>query len=140
MNINLRSITNSFLDVRLASLASWRRANEFYPRDRGGPYVVLQEGYDPQDLTMSADEFVLGRSGKWLPLGHFYQMPVPDRRAEFVFGTAAEVMQMMDSLPAKAEIVRPSVAPDGRGPSNPETDEMAAALKAGKSNSPGAGS
>ena len=105
MNLNLHSITNSFLDVRLASLASWRRANEIIPRDRGGPYVVLQEGYDPEDLTMSADEFVLGRSGKWLSLAHFYEMPVPDRRAEFVFGTATEVMQMMDNLPAKAEIL-----------------------------------
>jgi len=136
MNINLRKITNSFLDVRLASLASWRQANEFYPRDRGGPYVVLQEGYDPEDLTMSADEFVLGRSGKWLPIAYFYQMPVPDRRAEFVFGTAAEVMQMLDNLPPKAEVVRPSAAPEGRGPSSSEPDEMAMALKTGQSKSP----
>ena len=56
---------------------------------------VMQEGYDPEDMKMIADEFVLGRSGKWLSLGHFYKMPVPDRRAEYVFGTAAEVMQMM---------------------------------------------
>ena len=140
MNVHLRSITNSFLDVRLASLASWRRANEIIPRDRGGPYVVMQEGYDPEDLTMSADEFVLGRSGKWLSIAHFYQMPVPERRAEFVFGTAAEVMQMMDNLPAKAEIVRPSAAPEGRTPSSPETDEMAAALKTGQGKSPGTAS
>jgi hypothetical protein len=140
MNLNLHSITNSFLDVRLASLASWRQANEFYPRDRGGPYVVLQEGYDPEDLTMNPDEFVLGRSGKWLPIAHFYQMPVPDRRDEFVFGTAAEVMQMLDNLPAKAEIVRPSAAPQGRGPSSSEPDEMAMALKTGKSKSPGGAS
>ena len=140
MNLNLHSITNSFLDVRLASLASWRRANEIIPRDRGGPYVVLQEGYDPEDLTMSADEFVLGRSGKWLSLAHFYEMPVPDRRAEFVFGTATEVMQMMDNLPAKAEILRPSNASEGRVPSNSETDEMAVALKRGKGSSSGAAS
>ena len=64
-NIYLRNITNSFQDVRLASLASWRQASEFSPRDRGGPYVVLQEGYDPEDPKVIADEFVLGRSGKW---------------------------------------------------------------------------
>src|SRR5258705_13749549 len=94
-NIHLHNITNSFLDVRLASLSSWKQANEIFPRDRGGPYVVLQEGYDPEDPTMTPDEFVLGRSGKWLSLAHFYQMAVSDRREEFVFGTAAGVMPMM---------------------------------------------
>ena len=78
-DINLRSITNSFQDVRLASMASWRQAAEFTPRDKGGPYVVMQEGYDPQDPKFIADEFVLGRSGKWLSLSYFYQMPVSER-------------------------------------------------------------
>ena|SRR5687768_5134457 len=136
MNVYLRSISNSFLDVRLTSLSSWRQANEIVPRDRGGPYVVMQEGYDPEDLTMTADEFLLGRSGKWLSLGHFYQMPVPERRAEFVFGTVAEVMAMMSDLPAKAQIMRPGVT--SAGPPGPrEGDEMAAALEAGRSHSPG---
>src|SRR5206468_1395175 len=100
--LNLRSITNSFLDVRLVSLASWRQASEFVPRDRGGPYVVLQDGYDPADAKMTPDEFVLGRAGHWLPLGRFFKMPVADRRAQFVFGTVAEVMRIMENLPSKA--------------------------------------
>src|SRR5262245_15201588 len=106
-NLNLRSITNNFQDVRLLSLASWRQAGEFATRDRGGPYVVLQAGYDPEDPKCAADEFVLGRSGKWLSLGLFYKMPVPDRRAEFVFSTAAEVMGVMGALPSKAAVLRP---------------------------------
>ena len=132
-NMNLRSISNSFQDVKLVSLASWKKANEIAPRDRGGPYVVMQEGYDPQDMTMAADEFVLGRSGKWLSIAHFYKMPVPDRRTEFVFGTAAEVMQMMSNLPSKAVLFRPSDK-DAEAPgAAPEKDEMAAAIQAGKS-------
>src|SRR6185503_5450023 len=103
-NVHLRNITNSFHDVRLASLASWKKANEIIPHDRGGPYVVLQQGYDPEDLTMTPNEFVLGRSGKWLPLAYFFRMPVPERREEFVFGTAREVMRLMSNLPSKAEI------------------------------------
>jgi hypothetical protein len=129
-NVNLRNITNSFHDVRLASLASWRQANEITPRDRGGPYVVMQEGFDPDDGTMTPNEFVLGRSGKWLSLGYFYKMPVAERRTEFVFGTAAEVMKMMSDLPAKVVLIRPGdkdeAAPDA------ESDEMAAALGGGK--------
>lgn len=136
-NLNLRNITNSFQDVRLASLASWKQAGEVTPRDRNGPYVILQEGYDPEDIKVTADEFVLGRSGKWLSLGYFYKMPVPERRAEFVFGTVAEVMQMMDNLPSQAQIIRPG-AKDEAASAVPATDEMAAALQAGKAQPPGA--
>ena len=77
---------------------------------------------------MNADEFVLGRSGKWLSLSYFYRMSVPERRSEFVFGTAAEVMQMMEDLPSKVAVVRP--ASKEAAPSAPESDEMVAALKA----------
>jgi hypothetical protein len=105
-NENLRTITNHFQDVRLASLASWRQASEITPRDRGGPYVVTQEGFDPEDTSLTPDEFVLGKSGKWLSIGYFYKMPVPERRAEFVFGTAAEVMKMMGELPPKVQMLR----------------------------------
>jgi hypothetical protein len=130
MNANLRNITNNFHDVRLASLASWRAANEFFPRDFGGPYVVLQEGYDPQDMKMRADEYILGRSGKWLSLGYFYQLPIRERRAEFVFGTAAEVMKIMQDLPAAVSFFKPEGAEDH--PEIPTDDEMAKALQASK--------
>src|SRR5688572_33443805 len=132
----LRNITNSFQEVQLASLATWKKANEIFPRDRNGPYVVLQEGYDPEDMTVTPDEFVLGRSGKWLSLAYFFRMPVPDRRAEFVFGTVAEVMKVMSDLPAKAQIMRPGVT--SAGPPGPrEGDEMAAAMEAGRGQSHG---
>jgi len=131
-NINLRNITNSFQDVRLASLASWHQASEITPRDRGGPYVVLQEGFDPEDTTMTPDEFVLGRSGKWLSIGYFYKMPIAERRAEYVFGTANEVMKIMSDLPSKAALLRPGDK-DKQAPADAESDEMAAALKQAKS-------
>jgi len=131
-NLNLRSITNSFLDARLVSLASWRQAKEIVPRDHGGPYVVLQEGYDPGDPKMTPNEFILGRSGKWLALAHFYHLPVPDRRAEFVFGTAGEIMQMMSELPTKVAIMGHEKKEEA-APAGPERDEMATAIHAGKS-------
>jgi hypothetical protein len=130
-DVNLRNITNSFLDVHLVSLKSWRQANEILPRDKGGPYVVLQEGYDPEDMTATPDEFVLGRSGQWLSLGHFLKMPVPERRAEFVFGTAGGVMQMMSDLPSKPQVFRP---PAKQTPlaADAAADEMANAFRAAK--------
>jgi len=135
-NVNLHNITNSFLDVRLVSLKSWRRANEIVPRDNGGPYVVLQEGYDPEDLTMTPDEFVLGRSGKWLSLGFFFKLPVAERRAEFVFGTAAEVMRMLSELSANVAILS-HPADLARSSVIATDDEMAAAFQAEKSKAGG---
>jgi len=135
MNPNLRNITNHYQDVRLVSLSTWRQASEITPRDRNGPYVVLQEGYDPEDMRMIAEEFVLGRSGKWLSLGLFYQMPVADRRAEFIFGTVGEVLQLMSDLPSKAELFRPDQKQTD-APSTPAADdEMAAAFQAGRAKS-----
>jgi len=130
-NVDLKKITNSFLDVRLVSLASWRQAAEINPRDRNGPYLVTQEGYDPEDVKMIGEEFVLGRSGQWLSLGHFFKMPVQDRREEFIFGTAAEVMQTMQDLPSKAVVVRSCKSPPEE-PTLGEQDEMAAAFQAAK--------
>lgn len=135
--LNLRNITNSFQDCRLVSLASWSQAVDISPRDRGGPYIVMQEGYDPEDLRMIAEEYILGRSGKWMSLGIFYKMPTPDRRAEFVFGTAAEVMQVMHDLPPKAQILRPT-DPSQEAAAPAEADEMAAAVQAAKSKTGGA--
>jgi|GEM_PF-608957 len=141
-NQNLRSITNSFLDVRLVSLKSWRQANEISPRDNGGPYLVLQEGYDPHDAKVTPDEFVLGRSGKWLSLRHFFKLPVAERREEFVFGQAAAVMQMMSNLPSKVAVFgrmdeEPAASP-APGEKTAEPDEMASAFEAARNQPPGA--
>jgi hypothetical protein len=134
-NTNLRNITNNFQDVRLISLASWRAAAEFPDRDNGGPYLVAQEGYDPQDPKVVADEFVLGRSGKWLSLSFFYKMTVADRRAEFLYATAAEVMKVMAALPPKPEILRPGAAPEPTDAPAAE-DELTQAVKSAKAAPP----
>jgi len=134
-NVNLRNITNNFRDVRLGSLASWSRADEFIPHDHGGPYVVTQEGYDPDDAKLTPDEFILRRSGEWLSLSFFFQIPEPDR-ANFVFPTAAEVMQIMSSLPSKVQITRPG-SEEKAAPATAEVDEMVAVLQKEKGGATG---
>ena len=129
MNLNLLNITNQYQDVKLVSLSTWRQANEITPRDHNGPYVVTQEGYDRDDPKVIPDEFILGRSGKWLSLGHFFQIPVADRRSEFVFGTVSEVIQFMSNLPSDVEMLRPL----GKEKSHARPDdEMAKAFQAGR--------
>ena len=133
INFNLR---NNFQDLQIVRLSSWRQANEVTPRDHGEPYMVTHEGYDPEDMKVIAEAIVLGRSGKWLSLGHFFRMSVSERRAEFIFGTAGEVMKMMNDLPSKAAILRPGDKSEPASPA-PGQDEMAAACQAGKSRSTG---
>jgi hypothetical protein len=124
-------LTNRFQAVRIISLASWRQADEISPRDPDGPYLITQEGCGQEDGKATVEEFVLGRAGKWLPLGHFLQLSVMDRRAGFVFGTTAEIMQLLGSLPAEPAIFRPA-----KGVQPPASaireDEMAAAYWASK--------
>lgn len=132
MNLNLRNITNHYQDVKLVSLSTWRQAAEIVPRDRNGPYVVTQEGYDRDDLKVIPDEFILGRSGKWISLGHFYQMPVADRRSEFIFGTVGEVIRLMSNLPSDVEMLRP-LGMEKDTPAAPvPDDEMAKAFQSGR--------
>lgn len=127
---NIRAITNNYQDARLISLKDWKRANEVEPHDHGGPYIVSQEGYDPHDLKARYNEFVLGRSGKWLSLSMFFKLPNDIRRQEFIFGTAAEVIQMMDSLRGNPEIEhgQPSHEPDEA----PEIAELKIAVENSK--------
>ena len=82
-------------------------------------------------MKVIADEFIPGRSGKWPSFSYFFRMSVPERRAEFIFGTAAEVMAMMEGLPSKVAILRPGGEPQSV-PTPPESDEMAAAYEAGR--------
>ena len=103
---HLRAISNDYQDVKLVSLKGWQRADEILPRDAGGPYVVLQEAYDSDDLKTEYDEFLLGKSGEWVSIAIFFRLPADLRVQEFVFGTAAEVIELMENLPEKAHIYR----------------------------------
>lgn len=102
---NLRLLTNDYQDMRLISLRHWKLAMEIPGRDAGGPYLVVQEGYDPEDPKMLADEFVLGRSGKWLSVGLFLKLPLVTRRAEFLFAAVPEVVQLIQNLPSKTSVL-----------------------------------
>ncbi len=117
---NLRAISNSYQDAHLISLKSWKRANEVHPRDHGGPYMVSQQGFDAGALHLHPDEFVLGRSGTWVTLGVFWKLPEEIRISEYVFGTAAEVIELVDSLPPEVKVEHGTATPDR--PSEPADD------------------
>lgn len=128
------NLTNHFQDVHLVSLRTWKDAATIQPQDNGGPYLVAQEGFDPEDTTLTPDEFLLGRSGVWVSTKHFFEMGKQERRAEYIFGTAAEVAALMSRLPAKPAILRPG----GAAASPDAVDEaFQSAFRQGNTKAPG---
>jgi hypothetical protein len=120
-------LSNHFSSCRLISLAKHRASAEFPGRDTNGPYVIMQEGYDPADPTQRRTEFILGRSGAWLATHWFIRMPVPERRKEFLFATKADVMELMEDLAGPVRVI--STRPPTVGEDSPADEEFAKALQ-----------
>ena len=66
----------------------------------------MQHGYEPGDPAMEGADYILGRSGAWLGTHWFIRLPVPERRKEFIFSNLAEVMELMESLTSKVEVIK----------------------------------
>ncbi len=125
---NIRAITNRYQDVHLLSLREWKQAHAIEPHDQGGPYIVAQNGYDPEDASANYDEFVLSKSGAWLSVGLFLKLARETRRDEFVFGMAAEVIALLEDLLGKVKIMRPG-DPLAASAEVEQSDDLTAAFK-----------
>lgn len=99
------ALTNDLDATRLISLVKLRMASEIEPRDQHGPYIILQTGYAPGDVGMKAADYLLGRSGEWIAVHWFLRLPVQERRQEFVFGTMAEVVTLMEELCGDVKVI-----------------------------------
>lgn len=126
--LQLKVISNNYQRVRLLSLRNWESASEFPERDHGGPYLVLQEGYAPEDMTSTCDEFLMTKDGSWVTTGLFLRLPRETRQQEFIFGRAAEVIGMLEALPSKACVVSGSEPADFEPASVPQVDDLSAAF------------
>ncbi len=121
-----QKLSNHFTACRLISMAKHKDASQFMSRDTHGPYVVMQNGYAPGDATMRSCDFLLGRSGAWLGTHWFIRLPVKERREEFIFSTMAEVMELMESLTSKVEVLS---KPEGVEDHHPVDEEMRKVLE-----------
>ncbi|MES2692879.1 MAG: hypothetical protein V4773_05355 [Verrucomicrobiota bacterium] len=120
-------LSNHFSAARLLSLAKHKGASEFANRDTNGPYIIMQHGYEPGDPAMRPGDYILGRSGAWLGTHWFIRLPVPERRKEFLFGTVAEVMELMESLTSKVEVIRDK--PENVSDDGPVDEEMKSTIE-----------
>lgn len=115
-------LSNHFSASRLISMAKVKAAAEFPQRDANGPYIIIQHGYEPGDPAMRASDYLLGRSGAWLATHWFIRLPVPERRKEFIFGTVGEVMELMESLTSKVQVIHDK--PDQIHDDSPVDEEL----------------
>lgn len=115
-----RALTNDPSAARLISLAKLALASQVQTRDARGPYVIVQTGHAPGDHTSKDVDHLLGRSGEWLALHWFIRLPVHERNAEFVFGTANEVMTFMETLTGEVVVI---TGREDSSTSSPEEDE-----------------
>ena len=90
------AITNRYQDFQMLNLA--RLVHRVEGR---GPFLVTQDGCDPDDPSMRACSFVLTRRGTWLHFYLYLALPEAVRRHCAQFETGEEALQRADSLPGK---------------------------------------
>lgn len=100
------TLSNDFRDVQLYSLHEWPEAPALRGPDGRGPFIVMQRAIDPQDLRSTIEDFVLGKSGRWLPMYLFQQLPKEVRREEYLFPGAADAIRVLEGLTGAAVVER----------------------------------
>lgn len=90
------AITNRYQDFHVLNLCQL-----VHHVEGRGPFMVTQDGCDPDDPTMRECSFVLTRRGTWLHFYLYLALPESVREKMAHLDTMAEVLQRADSLPAK---------------------------------------
>jgi len=91
-----KTITNSFHDFHLLEISK----TTHHPEKRG-PFMVSQSGSAPGDPELRECIFVLTKRGTWMHLYIFFLMSHELRHRVAVFDSAAEVMQLAETLVGK---------------------------------------
>ena len=90
------AITNRSQDFKILNLC--QLVNHVEGR---GPFMVTQDGCDPNDSAMRQCSFVLTRRGTWLHFYLYLALPETVRQKCAHFETVTEALQRSDSLPSK---------------------------------------
>ena len=89
----MRALTNSYHDCQLVDVGAHA--------GRRGPFIILQSGFDPEDLYMCESVFYLRRDGLWID--EIAQMGRPDDERMLILyedaEEAARALQLLRGLP-----------------------------------------
>lgn len=93
------AISNRYQDFQVLNLCQL-----VHHVDGRGPFMVTQDGCDPNDPTMRACSFVLTKRGTWLHFYLYLALPESVRQHCAHFETVADVLQRADALPGKVVV------------------------------------
>lgn len=88
-SMSLRTITNHYHDFEVVDLDP--------SRDRG-PFVVVQEGCAPGEMTATSKVFVLRRDGSWADAAYYLAGKGRTQLTEIMFEDTREVMKLLQQL------------------------------------------
>jgi hypothetical protein len=93
------AISNRYQDFQVLNLCQL-----VHHVDGRGPFMVTQDGCDPDDPTMRACSFVLTKRGTWLHFYLYLALPESVRQHCAHFETVADVLQRADALPGRVVV------------------------------------
>jgi hypothetical protein len=70
-----------------------------------GPFIVTQDAIDSNDSSQKVRSFTLRKDGQWVDMLVHYALPETER-AQIIFGSVREVMELLGGLPAHPEVLR----------------------------------
>jgi len=93
------AISNRYQDFQVLNLCQL-----VHHVDGRGPFMVTQDGCDPNDPTMRACSFVLTKRGTWLHFYLYLALPESVRQHCAHFETVDDVLQRADALPGRVVV------------------------------------
>lgn len=88
------------------------RVYDLHPQNRRlGPFVVTQAAIAADDPLQQEQIYLLRRDGVWVSLLSAEVQEASDR-CSFCFGTMGDIMQLLQSLPPKAQVAKSEATPE----------------------------
>ena len=94
-----QTITNRYQDFKVLNLCQL-----IHHVEGRGPFMVTQDGNDPNDPARRHCSFVLTKRGTWLHFYLYLALPEAVRQKLAYYESVPEVMQQADSLPTKVVV------------------------------------
>lgn len=97
----MRALTNTYSDCQLLNVDPQSAAH--------GPFIITQEGYDPDDLRFVMKLFLLRRDGQWIDEMAQEQLS-EDECLEVFFESPEEAARALEALQGKPVIMRSAIS------------------------------
>ena len=98
---DMRNLTNFYADLEVWDLDP--------DRNRRGPFLVVQFGVAPADEQVRERMFVLRRNGQWVDFLYYVTQDKPGVMDETLFASTHDVMELLEQLDLKPQVVDVSV-------------------------------